>query len=84
MKAFYRKTIASCLSLVVLFLTIGPAAASVANETLQFRGPIYNGTALNDILTKNGGIKMDADNYAVYSSILLGKFLIRREITSYA
>jgi hypothetical protein len=83
MKEFYRKTIASCLSLVVLFLTIGPAAASVANETLQIRGPIYNGTALHDILTKNV-IKMDADNYAVYSPILLGKFLIRREITSYA
>lgn len=40
MKAFYRKTIASCLSMIVLFLTIGSAAAANVTSAIEIRGPI--------------------------------------------
>ncbi len=66
MKAFYIKTIASCLSMIILFLTIGPAAAEAANNsTLEIRGPVYNGSDINDILAKGGvtGVTMDASQF---------------------
>ena len=47
MKAFYRKTIALCISLAILFITIGSAAAEVsAVETggpVEIRGPVSSG-----------------------------------------
>jgi len=64
MKTFYRKTIALHISLAILFLTIGPAAAAVASE---IRGPVYNGSDINDIIAKQGGtITIDATNFAVF------------------
>ena len=41
MKAFYRKTIALCISLAILFITIGSAAAEVG--AVETGGPVSSG-----------------------------------------
>ena len=64
------KRLAALILAALMLLTVFASAASAAaaNETLQIRGPVYNGSNINDILTKNGGIKMDASTIC---SILL-------------
>jgi S-layer protein (TIGR01567 family) len=61
------KRLAALILAALMLLTVFASAASaaVANETLQIRGPVYNGSTLNDILTKNA-IKMDATQFAAF------------------
>jgi hypothetical protein len=78
MKAFNRTTIASCISLIILFLTIWPAAAVDGNTTsagtsvisvVEVRGPVYNGSDIDDIFANqgtNGAIIMDATNFTAF------------------
>lgn len=56
-----RTAITLCLFLAILFLTIGSAAAA---DTIEKRGPVYDGTNIETILGANGGITMDASNFA--------------------
>jgi hypothetical protein len=68
MKAFYRTAVALFLSLVVLFLTIGPAAAQGAVET-EIRGPVYDGQNIDDIIDTYGDgttLTVDATQFAAF------------------
>jgi S-layer protein (TIGR01567 family) len=63
------KRLAALILAALMLLTVFASAASAAaaNETLQIRGPVYNGSTLTDILSKNGGtLKMDASQFAAF------------------
>ena len=78
MKTFYRTTIALCLSLTILFLTIGAAAAdgsieirgpvgAAAGDTIEIIGPLYDGHDINDYLVSSEvSLTMDATQSAAF------------------
>lgn len=66
MKTIHRTVITLGLSLVVLFLTIGSAAAA---DVVEIREPVYDGSSITDILTNlaygdGTTIIMDATQFA--------------------
>jgi len=64
MKRFIAVTLATLMLLTVF---ASAASAAAANSTLEIRGPVYNGSDITDILTKNGGkITMDATQFAAF------------------
>ncbi len=64
MKRFVAVTLATLMLLTVF---ASAASAAAANGTLEVRGPVYNGSDISDILTKNGGeITMDATKFAAF------------------
>jgi S-layer protein (TIGR01567 family) len=60
-----KRLAALILAALMLLTVFASAASAAANETLQIRGPVYNGSNIND-LTKNDGIKMDATKFAAF------------------
>jgi hypothetical protein len=69
MKAFYRTAVALFLSLVVFFLTIGPAAAASAPEAIEIRGPVYDDQNIDDIIDTYGDgttLTVDATQFAAF------------------
>src|SRR5665647_2728490 len=64
MKRFAAVTLAALMLLTVF----ASAASAVANDSIEIRGPVYNGSNINDILAKqpNGVIKMDATQFAAF------------------
>ncbi|WP_292390509.1 S-layer protein domain-containing protein [Methanosarcina sp. UBA5] len=64
MKRFVAVALAALMLLTVF---ASAASAAAANNTLEIRGPVYNGSSITDILTKNGGnITMDATKFAAF------------------
>jgi S-layer protein (TIGR01567 family) len=69
MKRFAAVTLATLMLLTVF---ASAASAEVANTTLnslEIRGPVYNGTGLTDIIAtqgSNGAITMNANNFAAF------------------
>ncbi|MGB9939204.1 hypothetical protein [Methanosarcina sp.] len=61
MKAFYRTAIGLGLSLAILFLTIGSAAAA---DVIEIRGPVFNGGGIDCVI--DNGIKIDATQFAAF------------------
>ena len=65
MKRFVAVTLAALMLLTVFASAASAAAAN--NSTLEIRGPVYNGSDINDILTKNNGnVTMDAGKFAAF------------------
>jgi hypothetical protein len=71
MKTFYRTIIALHISLVILFLTIGPAAddtsTSVAN-VVEVRGPVFNSN-IDIIDTMSDPNVINEDQFAAFYDI---------------
>jgi hypothetical protein len=68
MNTFYRKTLALCFFLIVMFVTVGTATA---DDIIEIRGPVYDGSDLTDILTNTAygsgsSITMDSTQLAVF------------------
>ena len=66
MKRFAAVTLAALMLLTVF---ASAASAAVANESIEIRGPVYNGTSLTDIIAKSntpGAITMDATQFAAF------------------
>ncbi len=65
MKRFAAVTLAALMLLTVF---ASAASAVAANESIEIRGPVYNGSNINDILAKQPGgvIKMDATQFAAF------------------
>ncbi|HET8687817.1 MAG TPA: S-layer protein domain-containing protein, partial [Methanosarcina sp.] len=64
MKRFVAVELAALMLLTVF---ASAASAAAANETLEVRGPVYNGSDITDILNKNGGtVTMDAGKFAAF------------------
>ena len=66
MKRFAALTLA-----VLMLLTVFASAASavpVAKDGIEIRGPVYNGSSINDIISTQGdaGATMDASNFAAF------------------
>ncbi|HEY3362863.1 MAG TPA: S-layer protein domain-containing protein, partial [Methanosarcina sp.] len=65
MKRFVAVTLAALMLLTVFASAASAAAAN--NSTLEVRGPVYNGSDIKDILTKNNGnVTMDAGKFAAF------------------
>ncbi len=67
MKRFAALTLA-----VLMLLTVFASAASAvpaANDSIEIRGPVYNGSSINDIISAQddaGAITMDASTFAAF------------------
>ena len=67
MKRFAALTLA-----VLMLLTVFASAASAvpaAKDSIEIRGPVYNGSSINDIISTQGdagAITMDASNFAAF------------------
>jgi len=65
MKRFVAVTLAALMLLTVFASAASAEAAN--NSTLEIRGPVYNGSDINDILAKNNGnVTMDAGKFAAF------------------
>lgn len=49
MKTIHRTAIALCLSLAILFLTIGSAAVA---DVIEIKGPLYKGEDIRNIIDR--------------------------------
>ena len=64
MKRFVAVTLATLMLLTVF---ASAASAAVANDSLEIRGPVYNGSSITDILNQHGGnVTMDAGSFAAF------------------
>ena len=65
MKAFYRQITALCLSITIMFMIIGPAAA----QGVEIRGPVFDGSDIDNIIDAQGNgedVKVDATQFAAF------------------
>ena len=65
MKRFAAVTLAALMLLTVF---ASAASAAAANESIEIRGPVYNGSDINDIIAKQLAvvITMDATQFAAF------------------